>query len=205
MDYRGKWPNYGRTSTNITTRKMKIGICVGHSRPGDQGATNIHGISEWTYWEPIAQSVADKVRWLGHQAEVFDVYRGSSYGAAMRDVAGQLKHSGCDVAVELHFNAATPQAEGYEFLYWHTSSNGALLAGDFLHAFRDAFPERRSRGIKPRDSGDRGSGFLQKTHCPAIIAEPFFGTNTKEVLFFNDRIDQLADALARGADAYLKR
>tara|TARA_B100000579_G_C22711882_1_gene794983 strand:- start:870 stop:1100 length:231 start_codon:yes stop_codon:yes gene_type:complete len=40
----------------------------------------------------------------------------------------------------------------------------------------DTFPLFTSRGIKFRRKGHRGAGFLRLTHCPAVIAEPFFGS-----------------------------
>ena len=51
------------------------------------------------------------------------------------------------------------------------------MARALRDSMEDAFPELTSRGIKPRKSGTRGSGFLRGTHCPAVICEPFFGTN----------------------------
>ena len=82
--------------------------------------------------------------------------------------------------MELHFNAASPKATGHEWLYWHTSEKGRLLARALRDSFEDSFPMFKSRGIKDRKKGDRGAYFLRATCMPVCIAEPFFGTNAEE-------------------------
>jgi N-acetylmuramoyl-L-alanine amidase len=47
----------------------------------------------------------------------------------------------------------------------------------FHDSFAEDFPGIKSRGLKPLTVGSRGSEFVRLTHCPAILTEPFFGTN----------------------------
>jgi N-acetylmuramoyl-L-alanine amidase len=111
-------------------------------------------------------------------------------------IAEQIREYGADVAVELHFNSAGPNAEGYEFLHWNRSSRSARLASCFHFSFKKFFPTRKSRGLKPISKEDRGSAFLQRTHCPAAILEPYFGSNAEETNFYSARREELARAYA---------
>lgn len=158
----------------------KVAICVGHSRSGDNGAVSIEGESEWNYNGDVARITQEMLLESGFEAKVWDRYEGASYGAAMSWIAAEIRSFGADVALELHFNAAGPSAEGYEYLYWSTSDDGKRLAGDLVNSQSGLVPSARPRGAKGKFAGDRGSQFLRKTHCPAAITEPFFGTNWDE-------------------------
>jgi N-acetylmuramoyl-L-alanine amidase len=170
----------------------KIAICVGHSRSGDNGATTVDGESEWEFNHPVALQMERLLRKAGHDALVFYDYKGSSYSSAMSWVAKEIRDFGASLAVELHFNSGPPTANGYEFLYWHRSARSGRLASCFHFEFKKAYPQLRSRGLKPLNSTSRGAAFVQRTHCPAILMEPFFGSNEKECDFFADRKDELA-------------
>jgi N-acetylmuramoyl-L-alanine amidase len=157
---------------------MKTAICVGHSRMigtrRDGGAFSTHlGVNE----RDFNLRVVEEMKRLDPTLVVLDKYEGRSYKAAMQWLADSIRSAGCNVAVELHFNSATPAAKGHEWLYWLTSKRGMALASCFRKAFRDAFPEIVDRGIKPKGAGDRGAEFLRLTHCPSVIVEPFFGSS----------------------------
>jgi len=157
---------------------MKTAICIGHSRRInariDGGAYSSH---LRTNERGFNIKVVAAMKQLDPTLEVIDAYEGEGYGTAMRWLAAEVRERGCDLAVELHFNAANEEANGHEWLYWKDSPRGMSLATCFRNAFRDAFPEIKDRGIKPKGSGDRGAEFLRHTHCPAIICEPFFGSS----------------------------
>jgi len=157
---------------------MKTAICIGHSRMigprRDGGAFSTHlGVNERTYNLRVAREMLA----LDPTLVVIDQYVGSGYRAAMAWLASEIRSRGCNLAVELHFNSASPSANGHEWLYWGASRNGMALATAFRQAFRAEFPEIIDRGIKPKGTGDRGAEFLRLTHCPAIITEPFFGSS----------------------------
>lgn len=180
-------------------QKKHVAICVGHSRAGDKGAANVLGIYEWHFNKPLADRVAELIRDSGHMASIISRYAGNSYGTAMVDVAKQLKTICADVALELHFNSASSaSATGFEFLCWHSSKRSNALATSMQEAFQKAFPDQRDRGVKLNTPVDRGSRFLQETHCPAVICEPFFGSNPKDTAFFYEHREELAKAYADG-------
>jgi len=186
---------------------MKIAIAVGHSRSGDKGAISVGGMSEWDYNVKLAALVQD---WIvgnssGVSAKVISDYAGESYSSAMSDAADQIKAFGADVAVELHFNSASASAQGFEHLYWSTSQEGKRLASLLVDEQAKAFPWQSNRGAKPKTGSDRGAGFLSKTHCPAAICEPFFGSNEREWKNYSsgDSMTKLAGVYARALTAFL--
>jgi len=160
-----------------------IAICVGHSRSGDNGAESVDGTSEHAFNSGVARELKSILCKRGIKSEVLEKYGGNGYSAAMTWVAQAVKEMGAYAAIELHFNSASPSAHGHEFLFWKNSSGGKKLARAFAECYQDHFPAstpRREGGMFPISKSARGSQFLQKTHCPALILEPFFGSNNQE-------------------------
>lgn len=188
-----------------TSYDGKVAICVGHSRSGDMGANSVGGVSEWDWNSKVAHTLKGKLDDAGIDCFVVDSYAGNSYGAAMSRLGDQLKNEGATAAIELHFNAASPGAEGFEYLYWHTSKEGQKLADSFIAEQKILNTPSPSRGAKPADGGDRGSGFLSKTPCPAIICEPFFGSNADEWGYWSERAGTLADVYTDAIKSYLTK
>jgi N-acetylmuramoyl-L-alanine amidase len=184
------------------TQKL-IAICVGHSRSGDDGAENVDGVSEWAFNQPLAKRVCELIEQGGFDTILIDKYEGSSYTPAMLWLAKHLKEIKADVALELHFNSAGPMATGYEFLHWFCSPKGLTLASKVATSFAKHFPDQKNRGLKSINAADRGGLFLRKTHCPAIICEPFFGSNRKDSDFFSSHREELARAYAEGVVNWL--
>ena len=176
-----------------------IALCVGHSRQGDSGASSVDGTTEYDYNCDLAERVASKTR---QDVRIYNTYEGKSYASSMRWLARKLKTDGVKFAVELHFNAASPSATGHEWLYWHSSANGRLLARSLRDSMEDSFPMHTSRGIKAREKGSRGAAFLRYTHCPAVIAEPFFGTSKEDWELATKHKDGLAITITGGILLY---
>jgi N-acetylmuramoyl-L-alanine amidase len=87
-------------------------------------------------------------------------------------------------------------------LYWKTSEKGRLFARALRDSFEDCFPQLRSRGIKEKGKGSRGAGFLRLTHCPAVIAEPFFGSNEEDFDLALKSMEGMATSIASGIELY---
>ena len=178
--------------------KKLVAVCVGHSRSGDKGAVNVEGVTEWAFNQPLAKRVCELIEQAGHSTVLVDRYEGTSYSSAMLWLAQHLKELKVDVAVELHFNSAGPYANGHEFLHWFCSPQGVSLATKLSTSLVKFFPNRKNRGLKAINSADRGGLFLRKTHCPAVICEPFFGSNASENCMFFSKREELAKAYAEG-------
>jgi N-acetylmuramoyl-L-alanine amidase len=171
-------------------------LCIGHSRRGDKGAVNAKGVNEHTFNRPLANRVAELLRERKHIAHVVDQYDADSYDAAMRWVAAEVGRLRADAAVEFHFNSASPAAHGYEYLFWHSSKRAAKLAQCFAVAHKLAYPKHKFRGLKPCDPLSRGAGFLRRTPCPAVLLEPFFGSNAAETDDYTNSLETLARVYA---------
>lgn len=171
-----KKPNNGET--------VKVGLCVGHSRAGDSGAVSLSGESEWKFNSGLAFQIAALFADRPFiEVVVYDDYEGRDYVQAMQWIAQQMKAEGIHFAIELHFNAATATAEGYEFLFWHRSRTSRPLAELFQNAQGMFFPGAKNRGVEPLgdQAHERGTLFTSLTHCPAIISETHFGSHAGEV------------------------
>jgi N-acetylmuramoyl-L-alanine amidase len=184
-----------------------VAICVGHSRhingKRDGGAVSVGGVSEWTFNRDIAFQIDRILREKGVASFVIDDYRGSGYTDSMRWLASEIKAKGATLAIECHFNAATGTAKGHEWLFWQNSKGGKALATAMRGAYEEAFPMSVNRGIKAKVSGERGGEFLKLTHCPAVIAEPFFGDNPQEWQVASSSVSAMAEAMATGICDYL--
>lgn len=102
-------------------------------------------------------------------------------GAKIRWVNARARPT--DLAVEVHFNAATPTARGSETLYAPGSRRGAVLAADVQAVLARFFEP--SRGIKPgwyQANPAKGPlAFLAQTRCTALILEPEFIYRADEI------------------------
>lgn len=176
-----------------------IAICIGHSRPHDNGAVSTAGISEHTWNTRIAGKLASLLTARGMGCSVIDAYQGAGYGSAMRWLAKKLTALKADVAVELHFNSAdAAAASGHEWLHWHASNNGRLLAKSLELRMAKAFPTLPRRGLKGLYSKDDGAGFVRLTPCPAVICEPMFGSTESDWQLLRGHEDRYAQVLADG-------
>ena len=182
-----------------------VSICVGHSREGDNGAVSVSGRSEWNYNEPIAEMLATILRSAGVKVYVHDSYPGLDYTVAMRSLSNALNVESPDCAIELHFNSATPNAKGFEYLFWKTSKKGKRLAEIFQRTHRERSPQQRDRGIKAVEFGQRASLYLRLPNCPCLVCEPFFGSSQEDWALFGSEEGQskLADIYAAALTEYL--
>ena len=188
-------------TNSIPREDLNVAICVGHSLKGDKGAVSCGQINEWTYNKKVAEYLKSDLQEYGIASFVVDTYGGTygSYTSAINWLVKHLKEQKASVAIELHFNAAAnDKANGMEMLHWHTSRIGLSLAEYVLQGCRRYFPLARNRGVKGLAKGARGATFLRTTHCPAVITEPFFGTNWQDWIMFADQESTLSQAYALG-------
>ena len=182
----------------------KIAICVGHSR-GDKGAVSTGGVTEWDYNIKVTDRLQDILERAGVSVTLFDHYPASTYKGAMGWLAESLNNLGPDCAIELHFNSASPEAEGYEYLYWQGSLRGKRLAECLLNAHEDLLMPQEKRGAKAITAGSRGAAFLRGPKTVCCLCEPFFGSSAKEWSLFEDDagMDNLARTYANGLADFL--
>ncbi len=186
--------------------KHVVALCLGHGRSDDEGNVGAGGVSEEDFNSPLIDLITDTLRGRGINVVVVKFYQGSSYTNSMIWLANELKRLGATCAVEFHFNAFNKVARGHEFLHWEHSKEGVKLAGHLLDAFDEEFSTHASRGLKRLNSKNRGALFVSLTHCPAVIAEPFFGDNPEEWRFFSKGpgLFRLMDAYVAGIENWLR-
>jgi len=188
----------------------KVAICVGHSRlvagNHEGGAISTGGVSEWKYNVNLSAMIVDELDKWGIQSVEFKTYEGRTYGTAVSWLAERIKAAKCGAAVELHFNsAAGAGATGHEWLHWFLSERGKSLARSIHQEYSKRVPELKSRGLKAIGAmDDRGAGFLRQTHCPAVIAEPFFGSNAQDWAIAQAKKPEIAKAIAAGIARFSK-
>lgn len=155
---------------------MKVAIVVGHHK-WSKGAKSPYLLSEWDLNKEIAESLKDVADVFYHNPNI----RG--YNA--RQIAMSKRTKDYDYVLELHYNAASPSANGCEALYWYSNVEGKYLAAKFC----DMVFERmgiKDRGAKAMiNNSQRGFGFMYYTKKTALILEPFFGTNFEDVSKFD--------------------
>lgn len=177
----------------------KVALIVGHSQR-KQGAYNKKfDTTEFSVNKKLAIKVAEKLALYGIKPEL--VYRTGRY----KDLPGQVNVTGVDIAVSFHANAFNTKASGYETLYYHKSSKSRMLAnavqGEFTKEIGDVSP---NRGIKPKQSGDRGALILKETSMPCVLVEPFFIDNNDDFVdIWLYRSEGIATAIANGIKKYL--
>lgn len=107
-----------------------------------------------------------------------------------------------DFTISFHLNASSsPQSNGSEVLYYHTSRKGKKLAEVFQKAILNALGTK-DRNICPRCKSDRGGSLLFNTKEPCVILEPVFITNENEIKLISERRKELAIAYTYAIKEY---
>lgn len=158
----------------------KYAIIVGHTNGGDKGAYSTHlGKSE----QPYNLEVANALKAL--DPTKYDVYThdAQDYHKRQTALAAKLNAKDYEAVIELHFNAASPLANGTEALYYFASKKGKQLAQDLSAAVVKDYGTTL-RGAKPLvNRNDRGYWFVYLPKATAVILEPFFGSNAEALKF----------------------
>jgi N-acetylmuramoyl-L-alanine amidase len=164
----------------------KIAVVVGHTNRRDKGAFSPYLLQSE---QPYNLQVALQLKSLA--PELYDVHTHNTQEYYKRQVAmsAKLNAGGYRLAIELHFNAAaSPTANGTYCLYWYGSKKGkAVCQGLSTEIVREYDTKLRAVGGAQALTHvhDRGYWFTALTNMPAVIVEPFFGSNA-EALRFQD-------------------
>lgn len=181
------------------SRVVTIALVVGHepSKPGASGfyvdsSGQRRPIDEYVFNSVLSRKIRDML-YSATELQVVDLRRHLSGGYAKLPAA--VNATGAEFALELHFNAFDETSTGTETLHWHRSARGKAYAGIVQQHLLIALG-LRDRGLKPTTEDGRGGYFLQRTAMPAVIAEPFFGSNPAEMQRAWEKMDKLAAGYA---------
>tara|TARA_R110000851_G_C12945142_1_gene552664 strand:+ start:41 stop:694 length:654 start_codon:yes stop_codon:yes gene_type:complete len=178
----------------------KIAIIVGHNSKS-RGAIRIDtGETEYEFNGRIAKAVQDLAEKSGmFEVAIFRRSPGKGYNAQIKEVYAKADLWGATATGELHFNSsATASAAGCETLS-SGSAKSLKLAGAVNNAIVKAFGVK-DRGIVTRSKKQRGGASLHSGRAPAILFEPFFGSNASDCAKFSgdEAETKLAHAILMG-------
>lgn len=169
---------------------MKTAIVVGHNARA-QGAVRVtDGRTEFDWNSELAEMIRDHDK---RNIRIFYRTPGGGYSAEIDRVYAEVDKWGANVSIELHFNGAlSPEATGCLML-----SSGSLKSMRLAAALGkrcSALLGNPDRGIKKVTRHDRGGRSLWQGKAPAVLTEPYFGSNPTECKRASVWMDQLAEA-----------
>lgn len=157
--------------------KSKIAFVIGHHKLS-KGANSWFNLREYDFYK---QTINELEKICNYE---FDVYEHdhniTGYTSRIKNTAKKLNKHNYGLVVELHFNSFFEDiANGCETLYFYRSVKGKEFASKFSEIVNE------STGIKLRNNGlkalsnkkDRGFASVYYPKAPAILIEPFFGSN----------------------------
>lgn len=174
---------------------MKFAIVVGHNARA-QGAVRVTDRrTEFDWNGDLAEMIAeiDPVN-----VRVFHRTPEGGYSAEIARAYAEVDRWGADISAELHFNGGPSGARGCETLTSGTTGS-RILAEAMQRNILDAMPSR-DRGILTRRHGEgRGWLSLWAGRAPAVLLEPYFGSNAAECHKADDYKSVLAEAILDAA------
>lgn len=178
---------------------MRAVVVVGH-QPNSPGAKNENfDMSEYEFNHGFAQELVKNFSEHNLSDEIVVAYRRTNY----TELPKQVNELNPDLIVSLHCNAFNKEANGCEMLYYHKSEKSKEIARIFQNKLVDAL-DNKDRGIKPKDSEDRGGHLLKNTKAPCIICEPFFIDNDDEYANVIDNGENLVTAYCEAINESMK-
>ena len=193
---------------------MKVALIIGHNQRSKGAYSTIVG-SEYDYWKRIAEKIKTEIPLV---VDVYERKPNQYYTREMFEVLEELNKNDYKFCMELHFNAASEQANGCECLVYSGNNKAKELATDFMARLQNKFgskirtkenvikvtmQEKRIGGktweeerkettrglILIQDSKVRGGYGICNSKDTYILLEPFFGTNQDESLKFSIESD----------------
>lgn len=170
---------------------MKLAIIVGHTAVSGGAVRVTDNVREWDWNRHLAKLIAahdpDSVK-------IFYRISGGGYTREINRVYAEADAWGATATVELHFNSVgTPAAHGTETLTSGTA--GSMKLAKLVNDAMVAALGFRDRGLIKRARNERGGLSLWAGRAPAILIEPYFGSNPKECAIADRRKDELAEAI----------
>lgn len=170
---------------------MKTGLVIGHTQ-FKMGACSPYGIPcEWEYNNTIAELVRERIDVGIHHYSSYNF----GYTNMVKRSAKETDPLDYKLILELHYNAASPSANGCEALYYFKNNNARILAEEFCNMYTDCIGGK-NRGAKALYRPDqRGYQAVFQRQPTTLILEPFFGTNSTDVARIINHPEWYADVI----------
>lgn len=177
----------------------RIAIVIGHNARARGAIRVTDGVAEWDFNRRLAAAILDHAP---GRYRIFHRPAGLSYTAEVREAYAAVDAWAPAASVELHFNAAgDPRATGTETLTSGTAGS-VRLADQMQHHIVRALG-LRDRGLKTLGRKDRGGESLWAGRAPAVLIEPYFGSNAGDCAAADRNFVALAAAIHTACTAYL--
>jgi N-acetylmuramoyl-L-alanine amidase len=145
----------------------KCALVIGHKKASSGAVNKESGVSEFEFNDRLSVDI---------ESNIEDVTVQRIYRRTYQELPGDINAYEPDFIISLHCNAYDKNTSGTEVLYYHRSMPSKKIAEILLKHLVEGL-NLPNRGIKARNSEDRGGYLLRYTAAPCIIAEPFFIDN----------------------------
>lgn len=170
----------------------KVAIVIGHTKDS-KGASSKFLPPEFDF----NKNVAGKLKEIN--TGLYDIYEHDTYSygynSMIKRTADKINSKNYDLILELHYNAASPLANGCETLYYFASKKGKQYAEQFSQGISTRMGVS-NRGIRALiTSQDRGFASVYYPRATALILEPFFGSNSSDAAKFKNQEGKYAGVI----------
>jgi N-acetylmuramoyl-L-alanine amidase len=174
---------------------MRVALEIGHSTR-DGGAVRVtDGVQEYEWNKDLAHRIHDLDPTM---FEIFHRRPDLRYTSAIRELYGRIDAWGCDLSISMHFNAFHKSSASYTSTL-SSGSKVSLKAADAVQSAMVSVMGLHDAGVKVRNrrTGGRGWEMLSFGRSPAILIEPYFGSNPSDCRRADERKQALAEAIYR--------
>lgn len=177
----------------------KIALVIGHNARAQGAVRATDGRTEYDWMADLAAAIQ------AAQPAMYKIIRrpaGKAYSAEIKEAYGAADAWGAVATVELHFNGGPPAATGTETLT--SGTTGSLRLAKLIQPAMVGALGLRDRGLVTRKRGDRGGESLWVGRAPAVLIEPYFGSNPEDCRAADRHFSALARAIHGACTAFVK-
>jgi len=173
----------------------KCALVIGHKKSSPGAINSTSGVSEFVYNDSLSIDIENEVSSVSSGVQIQRIYR-----RTLKMLPNDINEYSPDFIISLHCNAFDGLVSGTEVLYYHRSSMAKNIAKILNKHLTEALG-LKNRGLKPKNSENRGGYLLKYTIAPCIIAEPFFIDNDEDFKIATEKRELLIKAYANGIKA----
>ncbi|MDC9722364.1 MAG: N-acetylmuramoyl-L-alanine amidase [Urechidicola sp.] len=177
----------------------KVAIIIGH-RSGNKGAKSEWlGTNEYDYMKAVAL----------HLKDVADVYERPNTpfvteAYRIKQLTNKVNKKSYDLVLSLHFNAfKDDNAHGSTALHYVTNKRTKRLGQRFTQLINLWFGVAQRDLIPITSKYQRGGALIMNINAPALLLEPFFGSNPADCVNFYDAEEKYAELIKELICEYL--
>lgn len=177
----------------------KIALVIGHNAASQGAVRATDKRSEYDWNGDLAAAI------MAHSPGMYRIFRrpaGKGYSAEIKFVYGEVDAWGADASIELHFNALTATATGTETLT--SGSTGSLKLARLIQPAMVSALKLPDRGLLVRKRTERGGASLFAGRAPAVLIEPYFGSNRNDCAAADRGYSALTGAIHQACVAFLR-